>query len=78
MADPSTMVRLSTRTSDQEGDPRSGPISMRFEDVSVTFHGRTAIRDVTFEVPKHKVTSLIGPSGSGKTTLCAPSTACTT
>ena len=69
MADPSTMVRLSTGTSDQEGDPRSGPISMRFEDVSVTFHGRTAIRDVTFEVPKNKVTSLIGPSGSGKTTL---------
>jgi phosphate transport system ATP-binding protein len=42
---------------------------MRFEDVSVTFHGRTAIRDVAFEVPKNKVTSLIGPSGSGKTTL---------
>ena len=46
-----------------------GPISMRFEDVSVTFHGRAAIRDVAFEVPKNKVTSLIGPSGSGKTTL---------
>jgi phosphate transport system ATP-binding protein len=35
----------------------------------VTFHGRTAIRDVAFDVPKNKVTSLIGPSGSGKTTL---------
>ena len=69
MADPSTMVRLSTETSDQEGDPRSGPISMRFEDVSVTFNGRTAIREVHFEVPRNKVTSLIGPSGSGKTTL---------
>jgi len=42
---------------------------MRFEDVSVTFNGRTAIRDVHFEVPRNKVTSLIGPSGSGKTTL---------
>jgi phosphate transport system ATP-binding protein len=67
--DPSTMIRVSTEMSDQEGDPRLGPISMRFEDVSVTFHGRTAIRDVAFEVPKNKVTSLIGPSGSGKTTL---------
>jgi len=67
--DPSTMIRASTEMSDQEGDPRLGPISMRFEDVSVTFHGRTAIRDVAFEVPKNKVTSLIGPSGSGKTTL---------
>ena len=70
MSDPtSTMVRLSTEMSDQEGDPRSGPISMRFEDVSVKFHGRTAIRDVFFDVPKNKVTALIGPSGSGKTTL---------
>ena len=67
--DPSTMIRVSTEMSDQEGDPRLGPISMRFEDVSVTFHGRTAIRDVAFDVPKNKVTSLIGPSGSGKTTL---------
>jgi len=77
MADPSTMassvagtmVRVSTGTSGQDGDPRSGPISMRFENVSVTFHGRTAIRDVSFDVPQNKVTSLIGPSGSGKTTL---------
>ncbi len=67
--DPSTMVRVSPEIQDQEGDPRLGPISMRFEDVSVSFHGRTAIRDVAFDVPKNKVTSLIGPSGSGKTTL---------
>ncbi len=70
MSDPSsTMVRLSTEMSDQTGDPRLGPVSMRFEDVSVSFHGRTAIRDVCFAVPKNKVTALIGPSGSGKTTL---------
>ncbi|MGO9963814.1 MAG: phosphate ABC transporter ATP-binding protein [Acidimicrobiales bacterium] len=55
--------------SDQTGDPRLGPVAMRFENVSVSFHGRTAIRDVSFDVPKNKVTSLIGPSGSGKTTL---------
>ncbi len=48
---------------------RSGPVAMRLEDVAVSFNGRTAIRDATFEVPKNKVTALIGPSGSGKTTL---------
>ena len=69
VADRSTMVAMAPEMSHQEGDPRLGPISMRFEDVSVTFHGRTAIRDVSFDVPKNKVTSLIGPSGSGKTTL---------
>src|ERR1039458_298456 len=50
-------------------DPRDGPIAMRLQDVSVAFNGRTAVRDVTFDVPSYQVTSLIGPSGSGKTTL---------
>jgi phosphate transport system ATP-binding protein len=42
---------------------------MRLENVAVSFHGRTAVRDATFDVTKNRVTSLIGPSGSGKTTL---------
>jgi phosphate transport system ATP-binding protein len=50
-------------------DPRSGPIAMRLKDVSVSFNNRLAVRDVTFDVPEHRVTALIGPSGSGKTTL---------
>ena len=50
-------------------DPRSGPIAMRLRDVSVSFNGRPAVRDVSFDVPDHRVTALIGPSGSGKTTL---------
>ena len=46
-----------------------GPVAMQLKDVAVSFHGRTAVRDCTFDVTKNKVTSLIGPSGSGKTTL---------
>jgi phosphate transport system ATP-binding protein len=42
---------------------------MRLHDVAVAFNGRPAVRDVAFDVPEKKVTSLIGPSGSGKTTL---------
>jgi phosphate transport system ATP-binding protein len=42
---------------------------MSLADVSVSFNGRTAVRGVNFEVPQHKVTSMIGPSGSGKTTV---------
>ncbi|MGA3352088.1 MAG: phosphate ABC transporter ATP-binding protein [Acidimicrobiales bacterium] len=42
---------------------------MRLEDVAVSFNGRTAIRDASFDVPRNQVTALIGPSGSGKTTL---------
>ena len=44
-------------------------IAMQLRDVAVSFHGRTAVRDCTFDVAKNRVTSLIGPSGSGKTTL---------
>lgn len=46
-----------------------GAIAMRLENVAVSFHGRVAVRDCTFDVAKNRVTSLIGPSGSGKTTL---------
>src|SRR5579872_50256 len=42
---------------------------MQLRDVAVAFNGRTAVRDVTFDVGKNRVTSMIGPSGSGKTTL---------
>jgi phosphate transport system ATP-binding protein len=48
---------------------RSGKVVMNLRDVAVAFNGRTAIRDVTFDVTSNRVTSLIGPSGSGKTTL---------
>ena len=39
------------------------------DDVSVAFAGRTAVRDVSFDVHEGEITALIGPSGSGKTTL---------
>jgi phosphate transport system ATP-binding protein len=44
-------------------------VAMSLVDVAVSFKGRTAVRDVTFDVVANRVTSLIGPSGSGKTTL---------
>jgi len=44
-------------------------VAMSLTDVAVSFNGRVAVRDVTFDVTANRVTSLIGPSGSGKTTL---------
>ena len=38
-------------------------------DLSVTYAETPAISDVTFQVPKNSVVSLIGPSGCGKSTL---------
>jgi phosphate transport system ATP-binding protein len=50
-------------------DLGSLPPAMRLEGVAVSFNSRVAVRDVTFNIPERRVTSLIGPSGSGKTTL---------
>jgi phosphate transport system ATP-binding protein len=46
-----------------------GHSAMQLKDVAVSFNGRVAVRDATFDIAKNRVTSLIGPSGSGKTTL---------
>ena len=54
---------------ESEGRPADFEVAMSLHDVAVSFNGRTAVRNATFDVAKHRVTSLIGPSGSGKTTL---------
>ena len=38
-------------------------------DVSVSYHGVDAVRDVTLDVPVERITAIIGPSGCGKSTL---------
>ena len=38
-------------------------------DVSVAYGGKTAVKDVTFDIHRGEVTALIGPSGCGKSTL---------
>jgi phosphate transport system ATP-binding protein len=49
--------------------PTETKVAMSLKNVAVSFNGRTAVRDATFDVAANRVTSLIGPSGSGKTTL---------
>ena len=39
------------------------------EDVTVHYGDFTAVRDVSFDIPKGQITALIGPSGCGKSTL---------
>ncbi len=51
------------------GDKGPSTPIMTLRGVTVAFNGRTAVRDVSFNVGQNRVTSLIGPSGSGKTTL---------
>jgi phosphate transport system ATP-binding protein len=39
------------------------------EGVTVKYGSFTAVRDVSFDVPRNEITALIGPSGCGKSTL---------
>jgi phosphate transport system ATP-binding protein len=39
------------------------------KDVSVSYDGKPAVRDISFDVYKNRITALIGPSGCGKSTL---------
>jgi phosphate transport system ATP-binding protein len=66
---PTAEARVNLNTAEVLVDPPTSEVVMRLEDVAVAFSGRTAVRDVTFDVHQGEITALIGPSGSGKTTL---------
>jgi phosphate transport system ATP-binding protein len=38
-------------------------------DVAVSYSGKTAVRDISLDIDKERITALIGPSGCGKSTL---------
>ena len=66
---PSVSGGVSLNTDQVLLEPPVGDPVMRLEDVTVSFAGRKAVRDVHFDVHEGEITALIGPSGSGKTTL---------
>lgn len=37
--------------------------------VSISYAGKAAVKNVTFPITKHRITAMIGPSGCGKSTL---------
>jgi branched-chain amino acid transport system ATP-binding protein len=47
----------------------SGAPAIRVRDLTKSFAGRTVIRGVSFDVPRHEMVGLIGPNGAGKTTI---------
>jgi phosphate transport system ATP-binding protein len=51
-----------------EQKPAREPI-FHLEGVTVSYAGKPAVRDVSFDIAKKEITALIGPSGCGKSTL---------
>ncbi len=66
---PTPIGGLNVNTAEVLVDRPVGEPVMRLQDVTVTFAGRKAVRNVTFDAHEGEITALIGPSGSGKTTL---------
>lgn len=42
---------------------------IHFDDVSYAYEGKSALRNITLDVPAHAVTVFFGPAGGGKTTM---------
>jgi phosphate transport system ATP-binding protein len=59
---------ISARSSDREP---ALPAEVVFEvkGVSVAYDDKPAVRDISMDIGKHRITALIGPSGCGKSTL---------
>ncbi|HWO70011.1 MAG TPA: phosphate ABC transporter ATP-binding protein PstB [Actinomycetota bacterium] len=49
-------------------EARPEPV-FELRDVAVSYDGVPAVRGVTLDVPRNRITAIIGPSGSGKSTL---------
>jgi phosphate transport system ATP-binding protein len=58
-----------TATSAPAAASTSTEAVFQLKDVSVKYGDFTAVRDISFDIPRHQITALIGPSGCGKSTL---------
>jgi len=45
------------------------PVPLKLENVTVSYGGHVAIKDVTMDIYENQITAFIGPSGCGKSSL---------
>ncbi|HEY1247042.1 MAG TPA: ATP-binding cassette domain-containing protein, partial [Hyphomicrobiaceae bacterium] len=51
------------------GKVATGDVLLAVENVSLSFGGVRAIRDVSFDIRKGEIRAIIGPNGAGKTSM---------
>jgi branched-chain amino acid transport system ATP-binding protein len=52
-----------------QADIEAGQVLLAVENVSLSFGGVKAIRDVSFDIRKGEIRAIIGPNGAGKTSM---------
>ena len=65
---PSVSIDLGQERSAQE-DMTSLPTAVALDGVSIYYGSFRAVKDITVDLPKHRISAIIGPSGCGKSTL---------
>ena len=68
LVDSSNGLRPEVRQPSARSEHDSSPV-FELRDVTVRYGNFRAVKDVSFDVPRHQITALIGPSGCGKSTL---------
>jgi phosphate transport system ATP-binding protein len=64
-----TITRMHVTAPAMQDLPTLEEAVFRLQNVSVSYDGVEAVRDVTLDVPANRITAIIGPSGCGKSTL---------
>jgi phosphate transport system ATP-binding protein len=66
---PSSQTRVSIGETEDKQPLESLPVKMSAIDLSVYYGSFRALKDISLNIPEHKITALIGPSGCGKSTF---------
>jgi phosphate transport system ATP-binding protein len=64
-----TQIDISSVAEDRRGRASGGDTVFELQDLSVSYDGKTAVKDISMAISEQQITALIGPSGCGKSTL---------